>query len=334
MEAQFFCLDQHESYGETIRGLLSASLESRVDLGVHNIDSAMKLGRLSSLGDLYARLLVASTPTSQGLSAEVKTYDWLNQSPYLHIYWPVHSSRPPYTWIVDVPFFEQSGFAFFFPALAIRGRMALVPRGQNDQLRRLGGSSPLEPWAGSAKYHREVVEVDFEDQADVENAVRLLSDSLCQEIDRDVEAYRMLHPKADLANIARSLQVDVEFLEWRLQDAVARTDAYRHLSLDISTDTVLLGQWNRVELRISNQSDSAIANVLVLVSSGPVDILPKQIQVDLPAHSVTAVPLSINPKSPGEFPLEFKLISSHDQVLEQWLPSYPIWLKTKKPEER
>jgi hypothetical protein len=332
MDVQFFCLDRHESYGETIRRVLSASLESSVDLQAHNIDSALQRGDLTSLGDLYARLLVASTPTSQRLSVEVTTYDWLGQSPYVHIYWPVHSNRPPYTWIVDVPFFEQGGFAFFFPALAIRGRMVLVPKGQNDQLRRLGGTSPLAPWAESSEYHRDVFEVDFEDQADVENAVRLLADSLCQEVDRDVEAYRMLHPKADLADVARSLQVDVGLLERRLQEAAGHADAYRHLSLDISTDTVSFGRWNRVELRISNQSASGISNVLVLVSSGPVDILPKQIEVDLTAHSVTAVPLSINPESPGEFPLEFKLVLSRDQVLEQWLPSYPIWLKVKTPE--
>ena len=332
MDVQFFCLDRHESYGEIIRGLLAVSLESSVAMQVYNIDSARHLGGLAPLGELYARLLVASTPPTQGLSVEVKTYDWLGQSPYVHIYWPVHSNRPPYTWIVDVPFFEQGGFPFFFPALAIRGRMILVPRGQNDQLRLLGGISPLTPWAGSSQYHRDVIEVNFEDQADVENAVRSLTDRLCQEVDHDVEEYRIRHPKADLADIARSLEVDMGLLERRLQEAAGRADTYRYLRIEVSTDTISFGQWNRVELRISNQSTSEISNILILVSSGPVDILPKQIEVDLAAHSVTAVPLSIKPEEPGEFPLEFKMVLSSDELFERWLPSYPIWLTVKMPE--
>jgi hypothetical protein len=332
MDAQFFCLDRHESYGETIRGLLAVSLESSVALQVHNIDSARQLGHLTSLSELYARLLVASTPPGQGLSVEVKTYDWLGESPYVHIYWHRHSNRPPYTWIVDVPFFAQVDFPFFFPALAIRGQMVLVPRGQNDQLRRLGGPSPMTPWEGSSQYHRDVIEVDFEDRADVENAVRSLADRLCQEVDHDVEAYRSLHPKANLADIARSLEVDIGLLERRLQEAAGRADAYKHLRLDVSPDTVSFGEWNRMELHISNQSTSGISNVLVLVS-GPVDILPKQIEVDLAAHSVTTVPLSIKPENPGAFPLELKLVSASDELLERWLPSHPVWLTVKIPEE-
>jgi hypothetical protein len=332
MDAQFFCLDRHESYGETIQGLLAASLESSVSMQVHNIDSARHLGGLTSFGELYARLLVASTPPQQRLSVEVKTYDWLGQSPYVRIYWLAHSNRPPYTWTVDVPFFEQGGFAFFFPALAIRGRMVFVPKGQNDVLQRLGGTSPLTPWAETSPYHRDVVEVDFEDQADIESAVHSLAERLCQEVDRDVEAYRILHPKAKLADIARSLEVDIGLLERRLQEAAGRAGAYSHLSLDLSTDTVSFGRWNRVELRISNQSTSEISNILIFVSPGPVDILPKQIGVDLAALSVTAVPLSIKPQEPGEFPLEFKLVLSSDELLERWLPSYPIWLKVAMPE--
>ena len=332
MDAHFFCLNRHESHGETIRGLLATSFESSVAMQVHNIDSARHLGDLSSLGELYCRLLVASTPPSQGLSIEVRTYDWLGVSPYLHIYWPVHSNSPPYTWTVDVPFFEQGSFAFFFPAVAMRGRMVLVPKGQNNQLRRLGGTSPLTPWEGSSQYHRDVIEVNFEDRAHVENAVRSLAERMSQEIDREVEAYRSQHPKANLADIAGSLEVDLGFLERRLQKAAGRADAYRYLKLDVSTDIVSFGQWNRVELHISNQSFSGISNVMVFVSSGPIDVLPKQIEVNLAAHSVTAVPLAIKPKDPGMYPVEFKLVSSSDELLERWLPTYPIWLTVKMPE--
>ncbi len=332
MDAQFFCLDRHESYGETIRGMLAASLESSVAMQLHNIDSARHAAGLTSLGALYARLLVASTPPSQRLAVEVKTYDWLSQSPYVRIYWPVYSHRSPYIWTIDVPFFEEGGFAFFFPALAVRGRMVLVPKGQNDQLRRLGGASPLTPWAGPSEYRRDVIEVDFENRAEIESAVRSLAGKLCQEVDRDVEAYRSLHPKANMADIARSLEVDVGFLERRLQEATTHADAYSHLRLDVSTDTISFGRWNRVELRISNQSAAKISDVSILVSSGPIDILPKPIKADLAAHSVTAVPLSIKPQEPGEFPLEFKLVLSGDELLERWLPTYPIWLTVEVPE--
>jgi hypothetical protein len=328
MDAQFFCLDQHRSLGETIRCLLAASLGSSVAMQVNSTDSARHLGSLTSLGELYANLLAASIPPEQGLSVKFKTYDWLRGAPYMH------SNSPPYSWTVSVPYFEEGTLAFFLPALAIRGRMALVPRGQNDVLQRLDGTSPLSPWAGPSEYRRDVIEVDFQNQVDIEDAVRSLAERVRQEIDHDIGVYRALHPKAKPADIARSLEIDIDLLEQRLREAAGRADVYSHLQLALSTETVSFGRWTCVELRISNESGSKVSNVSVSVPSGPVDIVPKRIELDLAALSTTVVRLSVKQEEPSEFPLEFKLALPNDDLLERWLPSYPIWLKVEIPEGR
>jgi hypothetical protein len=328
MDAQFFCLDQHRSLSETIRSLLAASLGSSVAMQVNSTDSARHLGDLTSLGELYARLLAASIPPEQGLSVKFKKYDRLRGSPYMH------SNSPPYTWTVSVPYFEEDTLAFFLPALAIRGRMALVPRGQNDVLQRLGGTSPLSPWAGPSEYRRDVIEVDFQDQVEIEDAVRSLAERVRREVDHDIGVYRALHPRAESPDIARSLEIDIDLLERQLRDAAGRANAYCHLRLALSTETVSFGRWTPVELCISNQSSSKISNVSVSVFSGPADIVPKRIELDLAALSTTVIRLSVKQEEPSEFPLEFKLALPNDDLLERWLPSCPIWLKAEIPKGR
>jgi hypothetical protein len=328
MDAQFFCLDQHRPLGETIRGLVAASLGSSVAMQVHSIDSVRHLGGLTSLGELYARLLAASIPPEQKLSAKFKACYRLRGAPYMH------SNSPPYTWTVSVPYFEEDMLALFLPALAIHDRMVLVPRGQNDVLQCLGGTSALSPWAGPSEYHRDVIEVDFQNQVDIEDAVRSLAERVRQEIDHDIGVYRALHPNAEPADISRSLKLDIDLLERRLREDAGRADVYSHLRLALSTETVSFGRWTRVELRISNQSSFRICNVSISVLSGPVDVAPKRIELDLAALSTTVVRLSVKPEEPGEFPLEFKLALPYDDLLERGLPGYPIWLKVEIPEGR
>lgn len=323
MDVEFFCQDRHEYLAETIRDLIAAVFETSVILRVSKIDSAWTARRLARVGRSYARLLAASTPRQQGLSVEVKTYDWHHRVPYVRIFWHVYSHL--YSWVDDVHYFERGGFQSFFPAVALRDRLVIVPRGQNDTLKRLGGGWPGLSRPEDYGSHRDVVEVDFGNPAEIEDAVRGLAPRMYQEIQHEIHAYRTLHPTAELQEIAQSLAIDVGLLSRMLRVAADRTDAYRKLSVNLNTNTIQFGRWNRTELLVSNQSSSEIPRVRVFIS-GPARIIPDQIEVDLPALSTIKIPLSIKSEEPGEFPLELKLISTADNLLEQWLPRHNVWV--------
>lgn len=325
MDVEFFCLNQHESLGETIRRLIATRLDTNVNMKVSNIDSAGK--RLGLVGGHYARLLAASTLPEQGLSIEVKAYDWRGRVPYVNIYWWIYVCG--YTFLIGKQYFEEGGFKHFFPAVAFRDRMILVPKGQNETLQELGRSSPQLPGPEVPGHPRDIIEVDFENAAELDDAVSTLALELRQEIDHEIHAYRTLHPATELEQIAQSLGFDIGFVSRLLREvAVGQADLYRNLGFNLSTNTIKFGEWNRLNLVITNKSESEIPRAVV-ICSGPAEIRPTRIEVNVRALCNTEVDLAIKAEEPGEFPLEFKLVPIGDDLLEQWLPIYNVWVKVE-----
>jgi hypothetical protein len=116
------------------------------------------------------------------------------------------------------------------------------------------------------------------------------------------------------------------FLQHSLKAEAIEHIVYNRLKCEFNLKKVSLDRWNKVMLVIANKSDMNLADLTVEIS-GPVQILPSRIQVNLPAQSTVEVPIAIFPQNPGDFPLEITFVQPEDKVLSDWLPVHYIWVE-------
>ncbi|AVH60476.1 MULTISPECIES: hypothetical protein [Streptomyces] len=341
MEAEFFGYNPEEWVSARLLELVARHIDPTIALQINDANT-VNHRRRTEIGNRYAKLLYASIPPDLGVSIEVHTdLDIMNSRVYVRIYWPMIQWR---NWqpfgggqgygsqiygYQEVNFFaDGKGLQYFLPALAIRNRMVLVPAGQNSVFEATDEEDEVGP------LQRDVIEVDFSDDAALEAAVIETGRMLRRELRREVAAYASFQQPGSWTYLdaAAHLEVPVGFVKRALQEEGEATEkAYRLLRCDIDQERIRHGRWTKIRLQVRNDSDLDFPDVTVTVS-GPVQVLPAMISATLPAQETTIVELALNPADIGEFPIEIAFVLPEDQILAEWLPIHHVWLESLEPD--
>lgn len=314
MKAEIYYLEQQEALVAGLADALRAKLHPALEVELHPIAFSDRR-QIIDLGRRYVKLLQASLRPETGLQLGIKELDHYGYRFYIYVY---HA-------------FAYSGsgpiqLETFFPAVAIRNRMALVPVGLSRRLDwqaavTLGSLlRPLET-GGAA-------EVSFEDRPAVEEALARVAQTTRADLLQEIRAYAGFRRpgEIDLPTLARDMDVDMGFLEHLFRTGGLEPTFYSQLTCEIAPSKIAFDRWTKVILSVRNDSDVSLSNLQAKIS-GPVEILPTRIRIDVPARSIATVPISLNPTRRGEFPLEVVLVPPDEQVFSSWLPEKYLWIE-------
>jgi hypothetical protein len=255
MEAEFFCLAGDAPRAGLLKRLISDYLDPSISLTVHNIQEGPSYER-GLLARRYEQLMLASIPPALGLTLSVTTMDWFEYAVYVKIYWPVLTQGYWSEMEGNAAFFEgyevtrQLSFSYesgglkpFFPTLAIRDRMVLMPSGQGKLLEQVGSEKSVD-----VKY--DVLEVDFDDDAALDQALRSVAQELQQEIRHELRAYSgFVQGVVDVEKAAVNLGLPPALLAKAfMEEAHAAAAIYQLLSCDLGQKTLIQGRWTRTTL--------------------------------------------------------------------------------------
>lgn len=316
MNAEIFYLDDQ---GDLVAGL-GEELRRQVYPGLE-----VKLQRLSSnqrevieMGRRYVKLLQASIRPERGFTLDLTALEHSGYRFYIYVYYA-------FAYAANKKF-QEAGLRVFFPAVAVRNRMALVPSGLgkelelswNDQL-----TSPFKPleMGGAA-------EVDFRNAPVLAEALVQVAQATRADLRQEIRAYASYRdPGAiELATLARDMDVDLGFLRNLFKAGGMERAFYRQLTCELTPTKLAFGRWTRVALSVRNDSDVSLSELVVKIS-GPVEVRPLPVQLDVAAGSTQTVPVSLKPAERGEFPLEVVLALPEEQVFSPWLPVQHLWLE-------
>jgi hypothetical protein len=214
----------------------------------------------------------------------------------------------------------------FLPALAIRDRMVLVPRGQNERLESMGSNEPPR-----APLQRAVIEVDFEDPLELEQAFVTIGKELRRELRRELLAYQSFHlsDESDLATVSAHLGVTPSLLRHALhEESDARELIYKQLRCTLESSTIVKDVQTRLSLRINNPSAVDLGELRVQVrgpSSG-LEVSPPRVSVRLPAEASVCADFSVAATREGEFVLEVLFLDIDADVPRDMLPVQQLWI--------
>lgn len=325
MKAELFVHAESQHTVPTLRRLIAESIDPDLTLEVNSVDTGRIADNLKT-GTRYSQLLQAAIPPELGLSLGVSWLSWLGERIYLQVYWPVitGASGQDYDPTI-VPFFPNT-FNYFFPALAIRDRMVLVPQGGGENLGTVYGVTRI-----SSVLREDVLEIDYRNEEKLRSALDTVARGLSDQLQHELASWANFQPAGtfDLQMAARDLDIDVNLLRRILADRIQTITApYKRLSCQLDKTRLTFGRWTRVVLTLTNSSDEAITGATVDIT-GPVDILPSKVEVDLPSGTIE-VPLSMKPTDEGEFPIEITLVQTQDTPFKQWLPPLNLWLESSR----
>lgn len=341
MEAELFCLNRDLAAAGMLTELLRDKVDQSITLTVHNMEVGEAWVRFP-LASRYAKLLQATIPPSRGMHVHFTAMDWFENRIYLRIYWPMHVSGHWEDVAGTSVFFEgyhvdrgvmcsanpNRGLELFFPALAVRDRMVLIPRGQDALLTQIG-----IPSAEQDELPRDVLEVDFGDQEAVERAMTTLSQRLVAEIRREVAAYMVVHPgtELDVSALSAELAIGPALFERSMKEEAS---IYEQLSFELTQRRFIQGRWTKTGLVVRNNSPSHIPQLRVTIT-GPdrAEVEPREMLVEISPHSEVVQDVSIRPADPGELPLRVAVVLSQHELLAlafaPWLspPTY-LWIES------
>jgi hypothetical protein len=321
MKAEIYWLDFQEEVALRLEPLLRKHFPTDLTVTTHQVTRNTRSQALSTTWR-YVKLLHAALPPELQLS--VGYMEHFGHRVYLNFYFLMFSEYG-YSYGYDYNY-PSSGTLFdleyFFPAVALNGRMVLVPRGMRRQVQLDPGSQPFRNLEAPS-----ILETDFADPAALEEACIQIARSLHAEFLADLHAYASIHQwqALDFARVARDLDVSPDFVAQFLGDTGERLSTYRRITCTANRDRVASGRWTRIDLALRNGSEADLP-ALRLEVAGPVQIRPTRIEVALPAGAERIVPISVLPSEPGEFPLEISLFQPEDGVLGEQLPLHYVWL--------
>ncbi len=337
MDAEFFCLDKHVDIAASMVRYLQSFVDPSVALRVMNTESAWP--ERDEIGRRYTKLLHASVPPERELTIEAVTdMELFGSRIYLRIYWPLSFDAvyrdpdgemvmPPYSTIVARQFHAHgAGLDAFLPALAIRDRMVLVPKGQNETLAELGPDEASLP-----PMERGVIEVDFGDHAELEHAFVAIGQELRRELRNELHAYRSYHPsdQPDLDAVSAHLGVTPALLRRAIrEEAEAREPVYRQLRCTLEPNTIVKDVQTRLSLTIENPSIVDLGEIRVQMRgpSNGLEIYPERVPIEIPAEASVRVDLSVAAIRAGEFVVEVSLRDVDTDVPSEMLPVWQLWI--------
>ncbi len=265
----------------------------------------------------YVKLLQASIRPDKGFQLNLTVLEHFGYRFYIYVYYAFSYYAAK----------KIEGLQDFLPAVAVHNRMALVPAGLGRALERDWSdqlSSPFQPLDMGG-----VAEVDFRDAAAVEGALAEVGRATRGELLADVRAWASFRVpgEVDLTALAKDLDVDLGFLHHLLKSQAGQQAVNRRLTCLLEPRKIAFGRWTRVELQIRNDSDVSLKDLQVTIS-GPVEIRPSRLQLDVAAGETAMLPLSLKPTDHGEYPLEVVLALPDEQVFGPWLPVEHLWIES------
>lgn len=341
MDAEFFCLNtQTESASQLVR-YLNQYVDPTISLKVMDAHTQAWDVR-AEIGRRYTKLMHASIPPERELNIEAVTQlELFGNRIYLRVYWPMlvdgYYWSPEYRGMVRGLYwttYEQQfhgkgrGLELFLPALAIRDRMVLVPKGQNETLEGMGLNEPPRP-----PLQRGVIEADFADTAEMEEAFSKIGKELRRELRQELAAYKsfLASDQLDLDAAAAYLAVPVDMLRHALrEDSNARELVYKQLRCNFEPNTVVKDIQTRVSLQIDNPSEVDLGEVRVQVrgpSSG-MEINPERVRVELPAQARVHADFSVAATRAGDFALEVMFLERDIDAPRDLLPMQQLWISS------
>jgi hypothetical protein len=337
MDAELFCLNKHVEAAATMVRHLQRFVDPSVALRVMNTETAWP--ERDEIGRRYTKLLHASVPPERELTIEAVTgLELFGSRIYLRIYWPLafdavyrhpggEMISPPYSITVERQFHVRNeGLEAFLPALAIRDRMVLVPRGQNETLDGLGPDATSLP-----PMQRGVIEVDFADSVQLEQAFVTVGHALRQELRNELLAYRSYHPsdQLDLDAVSAHLGVTPALLRRAVrEEAEARELIYKQLRCRLEPTTIVKDVQTRLSLTIENPSAIDLGDLRVQMrgpSSG-LEVYPERVPIEVPAEASMQVDFSVVATRAGEFVVEVLFLDADTDVPREMLPVQQLWI--------
>ncbi len=327
MEAQIFFMEQDRPVVDEIRKSLERHISSSLTIRDEQFDPTSRTGTPDILATQYIKLLQAAIDPRQGMRMSVGGMEGYRNRLYFQVYYGLVSGREyGYRQNRD---FRDSHLHDFFPAVAVRDQMVLVPRNLGSQLRyptEESGSPLLALDAGG------VLEVDFTDPAALEPSFKKVYAQLRTMFLQELQAYASYQSQDQLApaQVAQDLKMDLEFVKRALKgDSVAfENPPYRALQCQLDSQKLTFGKWTKLTLTLENKSQEDVSNLSIDVE-GPVKTLPSRLQASVPAGATAALQFAMLPDNRGEFPIEVRLTLPEDKVLSPWLPIHHIWLEVE-----
>lgn len=320
MNAEIFYLESQEELIPSLQESLRAHVYPRIAITLNKIQIPSHDRDPSELGRRYVKLLQASIPPEKGLKLGVSRLVTFGYRFYIEVYYVLTYAAFNYGGRT----FGEHEFGYFFPAVAIRDRMVMIPAGLGERLERASETlSPFNPLGMGG-----VEEVDFQNEAGIKAAAARVGAQVRDDFTRELRAYARYQTgkEINLPQVAGDLGVDPGFIYHALETETLESAFYQKLTCQVDSDSVSLGRWNKLTLTARNDSDHDLANLQVELS-GPVRVRPTRIRVNLPAHSSTDVAVAVMPEDGGDFPVEIVFVLPDDRLFAEMLPVHHIWLR-------
>jgi hypothetical protein len=207
-----------------------------------------------------------------------------------------------------------------FPAVALNWRMVLIPTAIRQRI----SYAPLFRDLDSDG----LIEINFNHDEEIENALARIAKSLSAETMRDLTAAASYMPagtSTDIEAVAKRAGVDAGYVQHALQSPGQNRVPGQSVTCDLQPRVLPFGRWTKLELRIENHRDEELRGVTIAVR-GPVKVRPQSMVVNLDAGSVAMIPVALLPDDKGEFPLEVQLFVNSEGAPRQWLPVHYVWV--------
>jgi hypothetical protein len=338
MDAEFYCRNVHLSAaGELVRSLTKL-VDPTIALKVMNLDTASSVDRMEA-GRRYTKLLHASIPPERELGIEAVTgLELFGSRVYIRIYWPMlvegdysypgenRVVRRLYWTTYERNFHKGMGLEQFLPALALRERMVLVPKGQNATLAGMGPNEPPRP-----PLQRGVLEVDFDDPAEMEQAFLVVGKELRRELRHELLAYQSFQQsdRPDIDTASAYLGVSPSLLTRALrEESDSRERIYKQLRCKLEPTTIVKDRQTRMTLWIDNPSGIDLGELRVQVR-GPrsgLEVNPERANIHLPAEASSRTDFSLAATREGDFVLEVLFLDLDAEVPREMLPVQQLWI--------
>jgi len=323
MNAELFYLESQANLVTPLKDLLREHIHAGIRVDPLMIVTQSYMRGASDIGWRYVKLLQAAIPPETRLNLTVKDLETFGYRFYFEVYYTLFSSAYQSE---GRKLFRDEGLAIFFPAVAIRERMILVPLGLSQRISGVEKEASLfKPFEMGG-----VIEVDFSDLGSLDRATSQVGKKMRQDLIKELRAYATYQNinEFNLAKIAQDFNLDLGYIQYTITTEAAQALFYQRLSCHFDREVLPINRWSKVMMMVTNDSENALANLEAHVS-GPVKIRPSRIQLNLPAHSTTQIPIAIMPEEAGDFPLEIAFSLPEDKLFAEWLPTHHLWIQVQ-----
>jgi len=325
MNAEIYYLDERPGYQQSSPpyGLaeLIEELQTQIYPGLNVTLRPITLQgerEAAELGRQYVKLLQASIRPDKGFKLDITVLEHSGYRFYIYVYYAFAYNANKK--------FQQDKLRVFFPAVAVRDRMALVPAGLGKELEQNWNeqlTSPFKPLAIGGP-----AEVSFGDPPAVKAAIAQVAQTTRDVLLREIRAYASHHNLADidLPTMARDMDIDIGYLQHLFAAGGIQHAFHNQLKCEIAPGKIVFDRWTKMTLSVRNDSDLSLSQLEAKVS-GQVEIRPARLRLDVPAHSTGSVQFSLKPIDRGDLLLEVVLALPDEQVFSSWLPVQHLWLE-------